>query len=149
MIFNRLMHHKPLSIWIAYSDNLTTWQDSRIIMTPTKGAGNWDGATIGSACPPIRTEKGWLLIYHGVDEEGVYRLGVALLDLNDTSQVIERYPDPILEPEEDYELRGEVHEVVFGCGICEIKGKYFVYYGAANKVICGAAVEKQKLMALV
>ena len=148
VILHRPMHHKPLSIWIAYSDNLTSWQDSRIVMEPTKGKGNWEGVTIGSACPPVRTEKGWLLIYHGVDEDSVYRLGVALLDLNDPSHVIGRYPDPILEPEEDYELRGEVHEVVFGCGICEIEGKYFVYYGAADKVICGATAEKQELMAL-
>ncbi len=62
--------------------------------------------------------------------------------------MIGRHPDHILEPEEDYELRGEVREVVFGCGICEVEGKYFIYYGAADRVICGATAEKEDLLDL-
>lgn len=147
VMFHRPMDHKPLSIFIAYSENLINWNDHKIVMTPVKG--NWDGVTIGSACPPIKTEKGWLLIYHGVDEESVYRLGVALFDLNDPASLISRYPDPILEPEEDYELHGEIHEVVFGSGICEIGGKYFIYYGGADKVVCGATIKKEKLLGLL
>lgn len=145
-----VMLHRPMdpprSIWIAYSDDLQKWNASKKVMAPVEGS--WDGVGIGSASPPVRTEKGWLLVYHGIDEEGVYRLGVALLDLNDPSHVIRRHPDPILEPEEEYELRGEVREVVFGCGICEVEDKYFIYYGAADKVICGATADKKDILDL-
>lgn len=145
-----VMLHRPMepprSIWIAYSDDLIHWGDFKKVMTPLEG--RWDSVGIGSASPPVKTEKGWLLIYHGIDEESVYRLGVALLDLNGPSRVIGRHPDPILQPEEDYELRGEVREVVFGCGICEVEEKYFIYYGAADRVICGATAEKRDLLAL-
>jgi predicted GH43/DUF377 family glycosyl hydrolase len=144
------MLHRPMdpprSIWIAYSDDLLKWGDFKKVMGPIEG--KWDGVGIGSASPPVKTEKGWLLIYHGIDEESVYRLGVALLDLNDPSRVIGRHPDPILQPEEDYELRGEIREVVFGCGICEVEDKYFTYYGAADRVICGATAEKKDLLDL-
>ncbi|MFB3887707.1 MAG: glycosidase [Thermodesulfobacteriota bacterium] len=145
-----VMLHRPMaaprSIWIAYSDDLLRWGDFKKVMTPIEG--RWDGVGIGSASPPVRTEKGWLLIYHGIDEMSVYRLGAVLLDLNDPSRVIERHPDPILEPEEDYELRGEVREVVFGCGICDVEDKYLIYYGAADRVICGAVAEKRDLLGL-
>lgn len=145
-----VMLHRPMdpprSIWIAYSDDLLRWSDFKKVMTPIEG--RWDSVGIGSASPPVRTEKGWLLIYHGIDEESVYRLGVALLDLDDPSRLIGRYPHPILEPEEDYELRGEVREVVFGCGICEVGDKYFIYYGAADRVICGAIADKRELLDL-
>jgi len=145
-----VMLHRPMdpprSIWIAYSDDLLKWGDFKKVMGPIEG--RWDGIAIGSASPPVKTDKGWLLIYHGIDEESVYRLGVALVDLNDPSRVIGRHPDPILEPEEDYELRGEVREVVFGCGICEVEDKYFTYYGAADRVICGATAEKKDLLDL-
>jgi predicted GH43/DUF377 family glycosyl hydrolase len=113
-------------------------------MTPNPGA--WDGVTIGASCPPLKTEKGWLLIYHGVDEESTYRLGIALFDLKEPSRLIQRYPEPILEPKEDYELRGERHEVVFGCGACEVGSTYFIYYGGADRVVCVATVKKEELL---
>jgi len=145
-----VMFHRPMtpprSIWIAYSEDLLKWDDFKKVMAPVEG--RWDGMGIGSASPPVKTEKGWLLIYHGTDDESIYRLGVALLDLNDPSHVNGRYPDPILEPEEEYELRGEVSEVVFGCGLCEVEDKYFIYYGGADKVICGATADKQELLDL-
>jgi len=145
-----VMYHRPMtpprSIWIAYSEDLVEWRDSKMVMTPVEG--RWDGVGIGSASPPIKTEKGWLLIYHGVDKDGVYRLGLVLLDLNDPSSIIGRYSESVLEPEEDYELHGEVKEVVFATGICEIEETYYIYYGAADKVICGATVEKEALLSL-
>ena len=146
VMFHRPMDEKPLSIWIAYSDDLINWDGYKKVMAPK--AGNWDEVTIGASCPPLKTEKGWLLIYHGVDEDSIYRLGVALFDLKDPSRLLYRYPEPILEPKEDYELRGEVHQVVFGCGICEVEGSYFIYYGAADRVICVATIKKEELMKL-
>ena len=146
-----VMFHRPMtpprSIWIAYSEDLIRWHDSKMVMTPIEG--RWDGVGIGSASPPVKTEKGWLLIYHGVDEDAVYRLGIALFDLEDPSSLISRYSEPILEPEEDYELHGEVKEVVFATGICAIEETYYIYYGAADKVICGATVEKDPLLSML
>ena len=145
-----VMFHRPMtpprSIWIAYSEDLINWNDSKMVMAPVQG--RWDGVGIGSASPPIKTEKGWLLIYHGVDEDAVYRLGIALFDLKDPSSLISRYSEPIFGPEEDYELHGEVKEIVFATGICEIEETYYIYYGAADKVICGATVEKEALLSL-
>jgi predicted GH43/DUF377 family glycosyl hydrolase len=146
-----VMFHRPMtpprSIWIAYSEDLIRWHDSKMVTAPV--AGKWDGVGIGAASPPVKTAKGWLLIYHGVDEESVYRLGVALFDLKDPSSLLSRYSKPILEPEEDYELHGEVNEVVFATGICAIEETYYIYYGAADKVICGASVEKAPLLSLL
>jgi len=145
-----VMFHRPMtpprSIWIAFSEDLVEWHDPKKVMEPV--AGRWDGVGIGSASPPVRTEKGWLLIYHGIDEASVYKLGVALFDLEDPSSLISRYSEPIMEPEEDYELHGEVNEVVFATGICEIEDTYYVYYGAADRVICGATVKKDELLSL-
>lgn len=136
----------PRSIWIAFSENLIEWHDSKKVMTPIEG--RWDGIGIGAAGPPVKTDKGWLLLYHGIDEASVYRLGVALFDLNDPSVLIGRYSESIFEPEEDYELRGEVNEIVFPTGICEIKDKCYIYYGAADKYVCGATIEKNVLLSL-
>lgn len=145
-----VMFHRPMapprSIWIAFSENLIEWHDSKKVMTPIEG--RWDGIGIGTAGPPVKTDKGWLLLYHGIDEASVYRLGVALFDLNDPSVLIGRYSEFIFEPEEDYELRGEVNEIVFPTGICEIKDKYYIYYGAADKYVCGATIEKNELLSL-
>jgi len=145
-----VMFHRPMtpprSIWIAFSEDLAEWHDSKMVMTPIEG--RWDGVGIGAASPPIKTEKGWLLIYHGVDEDAVYRLGVALFDLENPFSLVSRYSEPVLGPEEDYELHGEVKEVVFATGICAIEETYYIYYGAADRVICGATVEKDALLSL-
>jgi len=147
IILHRPMHKEPMGIWISYTDNFADWYGQREVMAPSEG-GNWDSAKIGAGAPPIKTEKGWLLIYHGVDEDMVYRLGAAMLSLDDPSKVIYRHPEPILEPERDYEIRGEVPNVVFTCGACEVGDKYYVYYGGADRVICVATVDKEDMLGL-
>ena len=141
------MLHRPLptrSICIAYSDNLVEWYDHKILVTPRKYS--WDCSKIGAGAPPIKTEYGWLEFYHGVDENQVYRLGLILFDLEDPSKIIARSREPILEPEEMYELIGDVPNVVFTCGVVEINDTYYVYYGAADKVIGVATVNKRQLL---
>jgi predicted GH43/DUF377 family glycosyl hydrolase len=140
-----VIYHRILpSIWIAYSDNLKKWYGHKIIMTPRKN--EWDCFKIGAAGPPIKTEKGWLLFYHGVDEKGIYRLGVALFDLEDPTKLIARQKEPILEPQTYEELWGQVPNVIFSCGVIEKDEKYWLYYGAADTVICLATVEKNKAL---
>jgi len=106
-------------------------------MTPRSGC--WDSHKIGGGAVPIRTEEGWLCIYHGVDctcNGYIYRLGVMLLDLDDPSKIIARSPNPILWPEHDYELTGRVPNVTFACNaLLEDDGTVKVYYGAADTCI--------------
>jgi len=89
--------------------------------------------------PPVKTEESWLLIYHGVDPNHVYRAGAALLDLEEPWKVIARTPEPILEPEEEYEREGDVPNVVFPEGTAVVGDQLFVFYGAADKVCCVAS----------
>ncbi|RMH96378.1 MAG: glycosidase, partial [Calditrichaeota bacterium] len=100
---------------------------------------DWEAIKIGAGPPPLRTEAGWLLIYHGVDRHRTYRAGAALLHENDPYRVIARLPYPILEPEREYEQVGDVNMVVFPEGVVEVNGELLVYYGGADKVVCLAA----------
>jgi len=138
-----LLHRREPNIWLAYSDDLIHWTDHQIIMRPRPGT--WEHRKIGIAGPPEKTPYGWLLIYHGVDTNYVYRLGVALLDLEDPAKVIKHQDDPILEPEEDWELHGDVPNVVFSCGQVLTDESLYVYYGGADTVI-GMAMAPRKEM---
>ncbi|MDE1945568.1 MAG: hypothetical protein KGI03_04880, partial [Patescibacteria group bacterium] len=102
------------------------------IMAPRRGM--WDGAKVGSAAPPLKAGDKWLMIYHGVSHHGTYRLGAALLDASGTS-VLARTADPVFEPLETYEQKGEISNVVFSCGAVIRDDTLFLYYGAADKVI--------------
>ena len=106
----------------------------------------WENKKIGGSVPPIRTPKGWLLLYHAVDDNFVYRGSVALLDLVNPSKVIARIPYPLLEPKEEYELFGDVNNVVFPEGGYIYKGELFVYYGAADKYIALAKIDVEELL---
>ena len=90
---------------------------------------------------PFVPKKGWLIIYHGVSADKVYRAGAALLDLEDPTKILGRTKSPILEPMETYERYGDVDNVVFPSGACVIDGVLFVYYGGADKVCCLATAE--------
>ena len=128
---------KP-SIWISEGDALPNFEKHALLMKPEQ---DWEESKIGSGPPPIKTRDGWLLIYHGVDKDSVYRAGAALLDLDNPFNVIARTKGPILEPEESYERVGDVNNVVFPTGACIIDERLHVYYGAADKVCSLAVVE--------
>jgi beta-1,2-mannobiose phosphorylase / 1,2-beta-oligomannan phosphorylase len=107
--------------------------------TVLRAAYPWECGKVGGSVPPIRTEDGWLLIYHAVetfpDRPFIYRAGAALLDLRRPSQVIARLPYPILEPEEEYELAGDVNNVVFPVGGYVYDGNLIISYGAADRCV--------------
>ena len=138
----------PWSIWISYSPDLVYWGESKIIMKPLQY--HWDEMKIGPGAPPIKTTRGWLNIYHGVfpTMDGcVYRLGVALHDLEDPSVIIAVGDEWILEPEEVYEITGYVHNVVFTCGaIPEDDGSVKIYWGGADKVMCVGTANLEALV---
>jgi predicted GH43/DUF377 family glycosyl hydrolase len=128
----------PWSIWISYSPDLRFWGESRLVMNPEPY--HWDEMKIGPGAPPIRTEQGWLCIYHGVFQTmagAVYRLGVALHDLQDPSRVLGVGDSWILQPEDPWEVTGYVPNVVFSCGaVPEPDGTVKIYWGGADTVMC-------------
>ena len=128
----------PPSIWIVFSDEIRRWDIGQVLMRPQE---DWEAKKIGASPPPLKTSKGWLLIYHGVDDKHVYRAGIALLALENPSRVIARLPYSVLEPEKDYEKKGDVPNVVFPEGVIIKDGILFVYYGGADKVCCLATVK--------
>ena len=134
-----MFHRRDSGIWLANSDDLQYWSEHRLIAQPLPDS-DWESVKIGIAGPPIKTPDGWLLIYHGVAEGPRYSLGAMLLDYDDPRIVLARQPEPILEPELDWEIHGHVPNVVFSCGQALIGDDIFVYYGAADTVIGVAAM---------
>jgi len=104
---------------------------------------------IGGGCPPIETEHGWLLIYHGVHDtiKGfVYSACAALLDLNNPQKEIARLPFPLFKPEKSWELKGEVNNVCFPTGAVVVDETLYIYYGAADERIACASVSMPALL---
>ncbi|MBU1129804.1 hypothetical protein KKE45_00590 [Patescibacteria group bacterium] len=121
------------------------WLEKEAAISPRPN--NWDGKKIGIAGPPIKTEKGWLLLYHGVsDIDHHYRVGMMLLDLNDPSKVLHRSKYPILEPTEHFEKEGLVNNVVFPCGMALVNKTLHVYYGGADQAIGTATANIDQLL---
>lgn len=139
-----MLHRRPPDIWIAYSDDLLHWDGHRVIMR--RRPGTWEGLKIGAGGPPIKTEAGWLLIYHAVDTNRVYRLGAALLDLENPAVVLHRSPTPLLEPREVWEIKGDVPNVVFTCANLVVDGTLYVYYGGADRVMALATCDLEELL---
>lgn len=135
------------SIWLKFSDDLLSWEDKPSTLLITGIEGTWE-EKIGGSTPPIRTEAGWLVLYHGVEKGGVghYRAGALLLDFNDPTKVIGRTPNPILEPEEDYETQGMYDGCVFPTGNVVVDGTLYVYYGAADKYVGVATCKVEELV---
>jgi len=138
----------PWSIWISYSPDLKYWGESKLIMKPLQY--HWDEMKIGPGAPPVKTARGWLSLYHGVfpTMDGcVYRLGLALHDLEDPSRIIAVGDEWILQPEEVYEITGYVHNVVFTCGaVPEKDGSIKIYWGGADKVMCVGTADMECLV---
>jgi len=135
--------HRPSSpelggnyIWVAESPDLIHWGQHKCIATVRPGM--WDSKRVGAGGAPIRTEKGWLEIYHGANNDHRYCLGALLLDFNNPSKVLARSIEPIMEPIETYEQTGFFGNVVFTNGHYVKGDDIYMYYGASDEVICGA-----------
>jgi len=121
--------------------------DEHIVLDPVY---KHESSYIGGGCPPIETEHGWLLIYHGVEETDkgrVYSACAALLDLDDPQRELARLPYALFSPEYDWELIGEVNNVVFPTGTALFGNTLFIYYGAADSLIACASVSLKDLVA--
>jgi predicted GH43/DUF377 family glycosyl hydrolase len=135
----------PRGIWIASSPDLIHWGGHRPLLLPRAGAFH-DGKT-GGGCVPIRTDGGWLVIYHGSDTMDRYTLAAALLDLDDPCKVIARPKEPLMHPEAEYEIHGFYGNVVFSCGATsDEEGNITIYYGAGDECTAGAVTTVEEVM---
>lgn len=132
--------HTPFGdIFISESPDLVYWGKHRHVMS--KGDGQWwQSLKIGGGAAPIETTEGWLLFYHGVTgtcNGYVYSMGAAILDIDDPAIVKYRSEEFILTPEEWYEERGFVGNVVFPCATLHDSetGRIAIYYGAADSYV--------------
>ncbi len=131
------------AMWISSSDDLLSWSESKLL---AKAEFGWENQKIGGNTPPIRTEKGWLTLYHAVGTDHHYRLGALLLDLENPAIIRARSSDWLLQPEEWYETDGPYPGVCFPCGKVVIDGTLFVYYGGADKYIGLAMCNLEELL---
>jgi predicted GH43/DUF377 family glycosyl hydrolase len=141
---------EPPSIRISYSPDLKTWTEPKVIIRP---AFKWEDNRIGGSTPPVRTERGWLVLYHGVENTNpatrrvVYRLGAMILDPDDPSRLLARCPDFIMEPETYYEKFGLfIPNVIFPTGAVVKDGLLWIYYGCCDTSIGLATVPLDELV---
>lgn len=150
------MVHRPVSpgrgahMWLSFSPDLTHWGDHHILLHARRGSW-WDANKIGLSPPPLETPEGWLVLYHGVRVTAggcLYRLGLALLDLEDPCRVLRRSDEWIFAPELPYERQGDVSGVVFPCGwiLDKESGTIRIYYGGADSCVALATAHVSELL---
>lgn len=151
------MIHRPVSagssgahIWLSFSPDLTHWGDHHILLHARRGSW-WDANKIGLSPPPLETPEGWLILYHGVRHTAggcLYRLGMALLDLDNPRHVLRRTDEWMFAPEMPYECQGDVGHVVFPCGWIHDKatGVIRIYYGGADSCVALATAQLADLL---
>lgn len=137
-------------IWLSWSPDLRYWGDARILLSARRG-GWWDANKVGTGPPPLETDRGWLLGYHGVRQTAsgsLYRMGIALLDLDDPCSVLARSDEWILGPTQPYERGGDVPGVVFPTGwvLDEDGDTLRIYYGAGDSVVALATASLGALL---
>jgi len=150
------MIHRPVTtlgahMWISFSPDLRHWGGHKVILEARRG-GWWDANKIGLCSPPIETPKGWLTIYHGVRHTAsgsIYRLGLALFDLERPDVCRQRGESWMFGPEAPYERTGDVNDVVFPCGqtIAGDGDTINLYYGAADSCVALATGSIRSLLA--
>jgi len=148
--------HRPVSgprahIWISYSPDLRHWGSHKLMLEARRG-GWWDANKIGLSPPLLETPQGWLMIYHGVRQTAagsIYRLGLALFDLQQPELCLKRGDEWVFGPQEPYEVRGDVDNVVFPCGytIAPDGDTIHLYYGAADSCVGLATGSVRALLA--
>jgi predicted GH43/DUF377 family glycosyl hydrolase len=155
---NYALIHRPVSaneanMWISFSPDLENWGGHKLYL-PARRGGWWDANKIGLCPPPIETEKGWLVLYHGVRHHAsgsIYRMGLALFDLEDPGHCLLRGQSWIMTPLEPYEIQGDVSNVIFPCGytIGDDGDTINLYYGASDTCMCLATGSIKQLLAWI
>lgn len=137
-------------IWMSFSPDLHHWGEMQMLIEAPRG-GLWDAGKIGLGPPPLATDHGWLVCYHGVKTTAagsIYRLGLALLDLADPTKVIARGSEWVFGPSAPYEQAGDVPNVVFPCGwiLEDDHDTIRMYYGAADTCIGVATASLREVL---
>ncbi|MFS0821498.1 glycoside hydrolase family 130 protein [Bacillus sp. 1P02SD] len=143
--------HRPVpsatgapQVWIAESDNLRYWGNHQFLFGLRNNM--WDDARIGAGAVPIKTDKGWLELYHGASKDNRYCMGAVLFDLEDPTKIIARSEKPILEPEATYEVEGFFGNVVFSCGALVEGDIVKMYYGVADTSMACAELSLTEIL---
>ncbi|MFX1533147.1 MAG: glycosidase [Promethearchaeota archaeon] len=148
VLINRPTYGNKANLWLSFSPDLRQWGDHQTIIKARRG-GWWDALKIGLGPPPLETEAGWLILYHGVKETAsgkIYRTGIALLDKEDPRTLLHRADDWVFGPRECYERKGNCDDKVFPCGWVYTQGMLRLYYGAADTVIACAIADLDSLV---
>ena len=137
-------------IWISFSENLREWSQPNLLIKPQF---SWEDNRIGGSTPPLKTERGWLVFYHGVENQNpaarrvCYRLGAMLLDLEDPTRVLARTKTPIMEPEAYYERFGlYIPNVIFPTANVLEDGLIYLYYGVCDTAIALATARLEDVL---
>jgi predicted GH43/DUF377 family glycosyl hydrolase len=149
-LLHRPMIHGRGDIWLSLSPDLRNWGGHRPVLQARRG-GWWDANKVGLSPPLIETPRGWLMVYHGVRQTAsgsIYRLGVALLDLERPDRCLLRGDSWIFGPEAAYEREGDVANVAFPCGYTvDADGDTLnLYYGAADTSVALATGSIRQLL---
>ncbi len=139
-----LLHRPHPDIWISSTQDFQNFYDHTKIMSPLDD--NWQSNRIGIAGPPVPHPEGWLLFYHAVNKNNVYRLGVALLAWDNPRRLLARYSRPMIEPELDWEVDGFVPNVIFSCATLDVNDRYVVIYAGADSLIGAAYIKKSDVI---
>lgn len=138
---------KP-SMWTAVSPDLRHWGGHRFLMSPRKSG--WDSMRIGAGSPPIRTDEGWLCLYHGMSDDGfTYSMGGVLLDLENPTKLLARSEQPLIKPESSEELEGFMKCAIFSNGHIvrpDQPDSLLLYYGAADTCVSVAEFSLNEIM---
>lgn len=140
--FNKFKQLKEVDYWKDYIKKLS----ENVIL---EGGHGFEARNVGGGCPPIKTDLGWLLIYHGVEPMNkgrVYHAGAALLNLKDPTKTVAHLPYPLFSPDKKWEKKGHVHNVVFPTGTSLFDNRLYIYYGAADSSIAVASVGLKSLL---
>ncbi len=127
---------------IAESGDGRTWSDGLTVQTPEQP---WELIQLGNCGPPIETDRGWLVLTHGVGPMRTYGIGAVLLDLNDPARIIGQLTEPLLTPGEE-ERNGYVPNVVYSCGAMVHNGALLLAYGSSDASIRFAVIELAALL---
>lgn len=134
-------YHRPVpnaigspNMWVSTSEDLIKWGSHQHLISVSEDF-SWENGRIGGGAPSIKTDKGWLHIYHAADKNNRYCLGAFITPLNNPTKIIAKASEPILVPTEDYELEGFFGNVVFTCGVIAKGNQLKIYYGASDQVM--------------
>lgn len=136
-----ILHSIKPTVKIAYADRLDedAFRNIESLYIGTRRKRGWDKWLRGAGPPPLKTDEGWLLLYHAMDDDwSKYKIGAMILDLSDPTVILRRAKDPVLEPEAPYEENGYKPGVVYASGAVIKDGTLFVYYGGADSAVCVA-----------